>query len=100
VLTHHLRMLEAHGLLHTVRRGRQRHLFTRAPERPGAGLPDAAGRILQLLRQGVRTQREIAERAQLSQQAVSYHLRRLRALGVVRRDAGSAHGSYVAAAPA
>lgn len=97
VLQHHLRMLEAHGLIVARPRGRVLVYFA-----PGA-VPDEAGvaarvalkdptrrRVLDAVARaaGGATQADICGQTSLSQRLVSYHLARLEAVGLVRGDGG------------
>ncbi|MEA3199680.1 MAG: hypothetical protein QOE90_1108 [Thermoplasmata archaeon] len=92
VLQHHLRLLEAHGLVAARALGRVRAYYPggRAPGAEGVrhdvALKDATrSAILALLAgapQGL-TQKEVAQRAGLSQRLVSYHLARLGELGMI-----------------
>ena len=95
VLTHHLAVLERHGLVLSVRRGGSRHLFPGgAPPVPPDHLGDQARRIVGLLAAAPLGQRELAQRLGLTQQGVSYHLRQLVGTGHVVRERGPS-GTWV-----
>jgi DNA-binding transcriptional ArsR family regulator len=96
VLTHHLRMLEAHGLIASERRGRHRYLYPHAgtPRAQHPRVTDRQEEILRTVASGPRTQNEIAARLGISQQAVSYHLGPLVEAGRLRRHRGPS-GAWV-----
>ncbi|HET6399150.1 MAG TPA: helix-turn-helix domain-containing protein [Candidatus Thermoplasmatota archaeon] len=95
VATHHLQVLEAHGLVASVRAGSRRHLYPAGRAPSGAPLPAHAQRILSLLGSGARPQQEIARALPLTPQGVSYHLQTLLAAGrLVRERDGSGRWVY------
>lgn len=90
VLVHHLRTLERHGFVKPMRVGRRLRFYP-AGERvapPEPAPTPAQDRVLAALAQGALTQREVAERVGLTQQAVSYHLRNLERKGRIVSRAG------------
>lgn len=82
VLVHHLRVLERAQLVQTRRVGIRRAICAVGIEAPPE-LRAASARVLDALRGGPLTQREVVERVGLSQQGVSYHLQNLRRAGAV-----------------
>lgn len=85
---HHLRVLERAGLVVSRRQGSARLLFPAGEGRDAPPRPtDAQARILDALAGGPRTQIELAETLGLTQQGVSYHLRRLEQRGLVAEAA-------------
>ncbi|HWH09031.1 MAG TPA: winged helix-turn-helix transcriptional regulator, partial [Candidatus Thermoplasmatota archaeon] len=82
-LLHHLRALEAHGLLLSRREGSRRVFFEpgAAPD-AAAGLTPTQARLLEMDRAGGLSQREMGERLGITQQAVSQHLREMERRGL------------------
>jgi predicted transcriptional regulator len=93
VVRYHLRFLESHGLVHTVRDGRARRSYpieARGRLAEYAAQHALAGRmrrqVARALVGGATTQREIAAAAGLAQRLVSYHLARLVRDGLAVRE--------------
>ncbi len=79
-LTHHLRMLEQHGVLVMQSRAHRAHFYPRGPRLPDEPDPvsDFAARVMtQLRRSPGLTQVELADRLGASKQLVNYHVKRL-----------------------
>jgi len=90
-LQYHLRKLEREGKVFSRKVGRRRYIFP-------AGFEDEAQRLLMaistetrrkillLLMEGPKSQGEIAGKLRVSQPTVSYHMRELEKLGVVKAE--------------
>lgn len=92
-LVHHLRTLEKHQLVASRREGPHRRFYPvgkRMPAPVAAPLTAMQARILDLLAAGPLTQRELAERLDLTQQGANYHVKTLERAGrlSLRMEAG------------
>lgn len=99
---HHCRMLERHGIVASRHDGYHRRLFLVGPRIEDAPRPPTQGerRILDLLREkGPLTQREIAGLLDVTPQAVSYHMLRLRREGRVEPQAAEGERRWLPAGP-
>src|SRR5581483_1288880 len=93
VVRYHLRFLETHGVIHTVRDGRARRSY---PAEARGRLDDHAARyaiagrmrrrIATALADGAATQRDIASASGVAQRQVSYHLQCLVRAGLAARE--------------
>lgn len=85
VLTHHLAVLESHGLVTSLRNGAQRRLYAGSPVSASAPATPA-DRILRLVESRPLAQRDIAAAVEASRQSVAYHLQALLAAGRIQRE--------------
>ncbi|NJE04011.1 metalloregulator ArsR/SmtB family transcription factor [Thermococcus sp. MV11] len=88
-LQYHLRRLEKEGRIFSRKVGKRRYLFPRGFEEEAQRLliaisTETRRRILLLLLEGQRNQKDVAEKLNLSQPTVSYHMGELVKLGIVR----------------
>ncbi len=90
-LQYHLGKLEKERLVFSRRVGRRRYIFPAGFEEEAQRLlmaisTETRRKILLLLMEGPMSQGEIAERLRVSQPTVSYHMRELEKLGVVKAE--------------
>jgi len=90
-LQYHLRRLEKEGKVFSRKVGRRRYIFPAGFEEESQRLlmaisTETRRKILLLLMEGPLTQGEIARKLKLSQPTVSYHMRELEKLDVVKAD--------------
>ncbi|AIU69079.1 regulatory protein [Thermococcus eurythermalis] len=90
-LQYHLGKLEKEGQVFSRRAGRRRYIFPAGFEEDAQRLlmaisTETRRQILLLLMKGPMSQGEIAEKLGVSQPTVSYHMKELEKLGIVRAE--------------
>lgn len=97
-LSHHLRTLEMQGYLKSQRDGTYKRFYptgTKLPRRKGIQLSDLQMEIVDAIRQipGL-TQKDIAKREGITQQSVSYNLKLLERIGVLKSERDGVRKRY------
>jgi DNA-binding MarR family transcriptional regulator len=97
-LSHHLRTLEMQGYLKSQRDGTYKRFYptgTKLPRRKGIQLSDLQMEIVDAIRQipGL-TQKDIAMREGITQQSVSYNLKLLERIGVLKSERDGVRKRY------